>query len=50
MHGCDPVIHMEAVPNPRMPSEFEGFRVNMLSNPEAARRSSSTSTPQIPAH
>jgi len=32
MQGCDAVIHMAAIPNPRMASEFEVFRVNMLSN------------------
>ena len=40
MQGCDPVIHMA--------SEFEGFRVNMLSNRASMTRSSST--PQLPAH
>jgi len=30
--GCDAVIHMAAIPNPLMASEFEVFRVNMLSN------------------
>ena len=48
MQGCDPVIHMAAVPNPRMASEFEGFRVNMLPNRASTRRSSSA--PPIPAH
>ncbi len=32
MQGCDAVIHMAAIPNPRMASEAEVFRVNMLSN------------------
>ena len=32
MQGCDAVVHMAAIPNPRMASEFEVFRVNMLSN------------------
>lgn len=32
MQGSDAVIHMAAIPNPRMLSEFEVFRVNMFSN------------------
>lgn len=32
MGGCDAVVHMAAIPNPLMASEFEVFRVNMLSN------------------
>ncbi|MDP6822794.1 MAG: NAD(P)-dependent oxidoreductase [Dehalococcoidia bacterium] len=32
MRGCDAVIHMAAITNPNIASEFEVFRVNMLSN------------------
>ena len=32
MKGCDAVIHMAAIPNPRMAPEHEVFRVNMTGN------------------
>ena len=32
MSGCDAVIHMAAIPNPKMAPESEVFRVNMLAN------------------
>jgi len=32
MKGCDAVIHMAAIPNPRIGPEHEVFRVNMMAN------------------
>jgi len=32
MKGCDTVIHMAAIPNPRVGPEYEVFRVNMMAN------------------
>jgi len=32
MKGCDAVIHMAAIPNPRVGPEHEVFRVNMMAN------------------
>ena len=32
MEGCDKVIHMAAIPNPLIASEWEVLRVNTMSN------------------